>query len=141
MTTENLSKKTLTEWIENYTDNTDLPFVTKSVRLSKDDLTWLVKTLENVGGDGIRMYFIRFKKNDSNYPKYTTAPKSDEHMTFVGRGLTQVSIAIVPTKNYEEAKMTWIGSSEDVINKDETLAVFVPGGGENSGLCPPNCQL
>ena len=136
MIIEALKKKQLAEWVNNYVCNKDLPFVTNSATITDYELTGIAEKMKALGANGIRIYFIRFKENDPNYEVYTGPPPNDQ-IAFVGRQLTQVSIAIVPTYSDDPSRKT---PPDDVKNTDNTFTVLVPAGGENSGLCPPNCK-
>jgi hypothetical protein len=139
-TIKGMKRETLIEWIDNHQRNMDLPIVTKSILLGRRDLEQIVTELKKVNADGVRIYLIRFKRNDPNYA-YTNGPEAKNYIEFVGRDLTQLSIAIVPTTNYAETnKGGYVYSSaDDLLDANKALTVFVTGG-ENTGLCPPNCK-
>ena len=125
----------LLKWEKNFADNIrycDIDFHTLSANIGFNDSTMPNgKNLEEftdkmieLKANGFRLYFIRYE-GLGEYPGKGTPP------VYLPNGLSQVSIAMVPT----------INGGKDVVkhgDKKDKVWVLVPGG-ETSGLCPVDC--
>jgi hypothetical protein len=123
-----MSKQDLRTLVENYANSiAGKPNVTTSCLISLVELRAMITYSDNenvklIGGkiDGVRIYFtIGDVRNDPN----------------------QISLAIVPTINYDDNyKNTGDGGADNYYKRGNTIMCLKPGfDAENSGLCPPNC--
>jgi hypothetical protein len=117
-----LHKKTLSTAPQN---------ITSSARFWNSKFTQFKRKLnrEGIKSDGYRFYFVRFDMECiAKGNEYTQKLRKDNIST-------QMSVAIVPGKETKYEMM------KDVLNPDKkTIWVLFPGG-ENSGLCPPDCEV
>ncbi len=92
---------------------------------------------EQIKFDGYRYYFIRFTEECIQSNKY----ECTRYMRMDGSH-TQMTIAIVPCIEVEkESKKDPAeeNTMKDIVNSNGKIWVLFPGG-ENTGLCPPNCE-
>ena len=149
----------LKSWIKNYESYVKDEYETRSCLISLGELRALVDYIDTQNGnnanpiDGVRVYFIRPKHRDQHHKRAVSLSKRT--IKKEGGKIYQMSIVMAPTFGYAE----YYEPSRKVKLKDpekkfeerdhagakiykETNEVFVvfPGGNENSGLCPPNCE-
>jgi hypothetical protein len=134
----------LKQWVNNFKENPDLPFVTTSAKIGFETnnqakpqfeifFNNVLKSAERVG---LRVYFIRLTKADND--KYTHYGSWE----FVNEQFTQVSVAFVPiTWPNDQAPKEDKEKNIDTILKDadDNVTIFIPGG-ESTGLCPKDCN-
>lgn len=128
----------LNEWIRNYRGQSGngLPVITTSFFLKIEDLRRFIDRVESEGGTFLRGYFVRFTLG--NEPVGTpNANWPGSRWQNAGNGLTQVSFAFVPVRNYRQNSGTDPGGGDDFLLRDAPF-IFFPGG-ESTGLCPTNC--
>ena len=127
----------LQKWVKNFEDNIknrDIDFYTLYAKIGFNDSTMpngdnleeFTEKMKKVNANGIRLYFIRYDNGKEGHGEYLGKGKPPEYLA---NGLSQVSIAMVPTNNGSVVKT---GDNEDKV------WVLVPGG-ETSGLCPVDC--
>ncbi|MEO5592495.1 MAG: hypothetical protein ABIR15_20960 [Chitinophagaceae bacterium] len=128
-------------WRKNFTDNVDLPFVTEASSVSMDVLNEFLSEAKKScpGFNGLRIYFIRYDTvNDG------LTGKSSHIKLIPGKKVSQVSLAIVPIKNFDPVTL----QGDDYTDGDTilTLSFCHPSleDGENgwaigTGHCPPVC--
>jgi hypothetical protein len=125
----------LKQWVNNFKENPDLPFVTTSARIgfktnnqAKPQFEiFFNNVLKSAKEDvGLRAYFIRITKADNDNRIHYN------NWNYVDGQFSQVSIAFVPIAWRQET---------DVILKDaeNNVTIFIPGG-ESTGLCPQDCN-
>lgn len=129
----------LQKWVKNFADNiknSDIEFYTLSAKIGFNDssmpngenLKEFADKMVELKANGFRLYFIRYDKDKEGDGEYLGTGRPP---VYFANGLSQVSIAMVPTVN----------DGLDVVrtgDKKDKVWVLVPGG-ETSGLCPVDC--
>ena len=126
-------------WKANFTNNPSLPFMTESSAISLDLLNEFLSEAKKScpGFNGLRIYFIRYdKKNDG-------LKDSSTHIKLMpGTNVSQVSLAIVPVKDFDPVTL----KGEDFTEGDKILTLSfchptLEGGTDGkavgTGHCPP----
>jgi hypothetical protein len=125
---------TLEEWKQSFQINRNLPFITNSATISLDQLENFLKDVKQQcpeGVNGIRIEFVRFQAGGNSSGKLQGA----------GGGLSQVSLVLLPLKNYNASTGTGEISPLDS-GEVYTLAFSDPqttDPGDTTVLCPPKC--
>ena len=129
----------LNPWKKNFQKNQHLPVITESSIIGLDLLQDFLKqaNTECRGFNGLRIYFIRYDtktdKLKSGQKQITKLPNSK---------FSQVSLAIVPVKNFNPATL----DGEDFSKGDRILTLAFCHPSESSsksigtGHCPPICK-
>lgn len=125
----------LKQWVNNFKDNPGVPFGTTSAKIGLSTAPESTKhqfdkfykeNFVNIAEQGFRIFFIRVTQEDNEkWLKY-------RNWEYTAENLSQVSIVIVPVK--------WEGKKDKIIiDNDNNVTIFIPGG-ENTGLCPNDCE-
>ena len=130
----------LNEWAANFNNNEALPFVTKSGLIELKELEDFVLTIKEQQADSVRIYFLRFPLNDTPTAKSTWADgriREGCNWHDGGKGLTQATIALVPTKNFH-LDDEFIFSADD-LEIENQITMLLPGiNDKGTGLNPPS---
>jgi len=136
---KDFSTAELSKWISAFNNNDKLPFVTKSALIKLEDLEKFISDIKNQQADSVRIYFLRFPPNET-----PTAKKFKNNNTLfkgchwleAGNGLTQATIAMVPTKNFK-IDTDLLFSADDII-LGGIIHTLMPGIDDTgTGLNPP----
>lgn len=130
----------LYEWTANFNNNEALPFVTKSGLIELDELEKFISQIKLQQADSVRICFARFPVNDTPTAKILWEDgrvREGCHWHQSGKGLTQATIVMVPTKNFK-LDDEFIFSADDLQVEDQ-ITVLMPGiGDKGTGLNPPS---
>jgi hypothetical protein len=118
------------KWRNNFVENPTLPPVTDSALITKEDLQALFADMETMNADSVRIYFLRFEPdiNEPQEKKVKIAGKYADGCTWAeaGNGLSQLAIALTPTKNYRIDPKTYIVTAEDITDR-VSITLLIPG--------------
>jgi hypothetical protein len=143
---EKLKKSELNTLRQNYRKTKTNPDETNSCLIKLEELKEFINYIEfynqrNLNPDkcdGIRIYLVR-------YPPKEASNRRHVEVDIPGKGKTsQISFAIVPTKQYGETfkdkNNNYIYGANNCYEND-LIVCLSPGSmiGEHSGLCPTNC--
>jgi hypothetical protein len=129
-----IKSTTLQEWKESFQTNRNLPFITSSATISLDQLERFLAEVKQQcpeGVNGIRIEFVRFQASGNSSGKLQGA----------GGGFSQVSLVLVPAKNFNPLTGTGEISALDT-GEVYALAFSDPqtnDPGDTTVLCPPKC--
>lgn len=128
------------EWEDAHSENPNLPCVTKSALIKLSELETFLNTVKNLGdADSVRISFLRFKMDDDSI----NIPQEKKHWSNeripvgckwieAGEGLTQVAIAIIPTKNHTLDEEL-IERADNIIGENDSKILVLMPGGEDVG--------
>lgn len=135
---KDFSIEKLGEWTSNFVNNQDLPFVTQSGLINLKELEDFVTTIKKLNADSVRVYFLRFRVNETPTREVLVNGLVAEGCKWwqASSEFTQASIAIVPTKNFKRDE-NFIFSAEDIVINNQITALMPGVDEEGTGLNPP----
>ena len=121
------SEGQLNLWTSNFTNNQGLPFITVSALIGLSDLEAFIAAIKAQKADSVRVYFLRFSPNDvpANEVLVEGQPAHGCKWVNANAGLTQATIALVPTQNFGHDK-DFIFSADDIM-QNGTITALIPG--------------
>ena len=128
----------LNEWVSNFEKNPQVPSVTTSALISLAHLEHFIREIKNQQADCIRVYFLKFKDNESPYAPVLVngVPAKGCEWVKAGQQLSQTAIALVPAKNFKHDK-DFVFSAEDIVAGGRVLKLLPGTENEGTGLNPP----
>ncbi|HMG08089.1 MAG TPA: hypothetical protein VK609_06230 [Mucilaginibacter sp.] len=130
----------LNEWTANFNNNEALPFVTKSGLIELKELEDFILKIKEQQADSVRIYLLRFPLNDTPTAKATWDDgriREGCNWHEGGKGFTQATIALVPTKNFR-LDDEFIFSADD-LEIENQITMLLPGiNDKGTGLNPPS---
>jgi hypothetical protein len=135
---KDFSTAELDGWKSNFNNSGSMPFVTESGLITLDDLEKFIATAKEQQADSVRIYFLRFSLDDAPTAKIEIAGKLAEGCKWfeAASGLTQATVALVPTKNFKLDE-NFIFSADDIV-VGSAVTTLMPGiEGKGTGLNPP----
>ena len=128
----------LGQWVSNFTGNTDLPFVTNSALIELAELEAFISAIKKQQADSVRVYFLRFGPDDAPTDKSAVNGQLAEgckwHMA--SPGLTQATVALVPTKNFQH-DADFICSADDIVTEEGMLTLYPGTVAVGTNINPP----
>ncbi len=130
------------KWKKAFLDNMSAPFITESALIELSELEAFLTDIKKLKADSVRVCFLRFKDDvpqeenawrDGAVLKGCIWEKTDT-------GLTQVAVALIPTKNFH-ADEELINVADDII-VNKRILVLMPGGEKKgpTGHNPPRSK-
>lgn len=134
-------------WEDAHVENMSLPFITESALIKLSELEVFLNHVKSLAGaDSVRISFLRFNVDDNINIPQEKKDWADERVPEgckwieAGQGLTQVAVALVPTKNLQ-FDLQLIASADNITEENNSkILILIPGGEKDgpTGHNPPS---
>ena len=128
----------LGEWITDFEQNQQMPSVTTSALIHLKDLEDFIAAIKQQQADCVRVYFLRFKNGEPPFPPILVngVPAKGCDWVKADNRFSQVTIAMVPAKNFKFDK-DFIFSADDIVVGNDIITLLPGTANEGTGLNPP----
>jgi hypothetical protein len=129
----------LRQWVNNFTDNATLPFVTTSAIIELSELESFVAAIKKQHADSVRIYFLRFSPSDAptDHSNVNGELAKGCKWWLASPALTQATIAMVPAINFKHDE-NFVCSADDIITSDGILTLYPGTIGIGTNMNPPS---